>query len=139
MALCWSWNTCSSNGRQGGLFTLGVNLGVNKQLYKNIYFDANLHFGGGGGYRYLVNGGAILYPNIGLQYKKKDYSFGIQYGSVDFLSGIIKSDNLSFFIEIPSTLNATNYKNAHRKFEINNTLTDAVWTKPAVKNMQLVT
>ena len=40
-------------GDQGGLFTLGVNLGVNKQIYKNLYFDANVHFGGGGGYRTL--------------------------------------------------------------------------------------
>lgn len=58
-------------GDQGGLFTLGVNLGVNKQLYKNLYFDANIHFGGGGGYRSLVNGGGILFSNIGLQYKTK--------------------------------------------------------------------
>lgn len=57
-------------GDQGGLFTLGVNLGINLPVYKNIFFDANLHFGGGGGYRSLVNGGGIMIPNIGFQYKK---------------------------------------------------------------------
>ena len=35
-------------GDQGGLFTLGVNLGVNTKVFKSIYFDANVHFGGGG-------------------------------------------------------------------------------------------
>ena len=89
-------------GDQGGLFTLGVNLGVNTKIYKNIYFDANVHFGGGGGYRSLVNGGGILYPNAGLQFKKNGYSFGVQYGSVNFFTGIQKNDNVSFFVEIPS-------------------------------------
>ena len=49
-------------GDQGGLFTLGVNLGINFSIFKNLYFDANLHFGGGGGFRSLVNGGGLLYP-----------------------------------------------------------------------------
>jgi hypothetical protein len=30
-------------GDQGGLFTLGVNLGINIPIYKNLYFDANVH------------------------------------------------------------------------------------------------
>ena len=38
-------------GDQGGLFTLGAELGVTKKIYKNLYFDGNIHFGGGGGYR----------------------------------------------------------------------------------------
>ena len=53
-------------GDQGGLFTLGVTLGAQKQLYKNLYLDANIHFGGGGGYRSLVDGGGILFSNIGI-------------------------------------------------------------------------
>ena len=44
-------------GDQGGLFTLGIELGVNNRLFKNLYFDVNFHFGGGGGYRYLENDG----------------------------------------------------------------------------------
>ena len=97
-------------GDQGGLFTLGVHLGVNTKIYNNIYFDANVHFGGGGGYRTLVNGGGIIYPNIGLQLKKKNYSFGVQYGKVNFYTGIIKNDNVSFFIEIPSLLRYKSYE-----------------------------
>ena len=126
-------------GDQGGLFTLGVNLGVNKQLYKNLYVDANVHFGGGGGYRTLVNGGGIIYPNLGLQYKLKNVSFGVQYGYVNFFTGIQKSDNVSFFIEIPSIIRSAPYEAAQKEFTIVDNYTDAFWIKPAVKSVQQVT
>lgn len=126
-------------GDQGGLFTLGVNLGVNTKIYKNLYFDANVHFGGGGGFRSLVNGGGILYPNIGLQYKKKNYSFGVQYGHVNFFTGIIKNDNISFFVEIPSVLRRASYADAQKEFTVNDNSEDEVWKKPAVKSVQQVT
>ncbi|MEO9571612.1 MAG: hypothetical protein ABJH82_08345 [Polaribacter sp.] len=126
-------------GDQGGLFTLGVNLGVNKQIYKNLYFDANVHFGGGGGYRTLVNGGGILIPNIGLQYKKKGYSFGVQYTYVNFFTGIQKDDNLSFFVEIPSLLRTGSYADAQKTFINKNKSKDEFWEKPAVKSVQQIT
>jgi hypothetical protein len=126
-------------GDQGGLFTLGVNLGVNLPIYKNLYFDANLHFGGGGGFRSLVNGGGIMYPNAGLQYKKNGYSFGVQYGYVNFFTGIQKSDNVSFFIEIPTLLRTSSYKDAQKTFKANNKSNDKFWKKPAVKSVQQLT
>ncbi|MEE9406592.1 MAG: hypothetical protein V3V28_00820 [Polaribacter sp.] len=126
-------------GDQGGLFTLGVNLGVNTQIYKNLYFDANIHFGGGGGYRSLVNGGGIIYPNAGLQYKKNGYSFGVQYGYVNFFTGIQKNDNVSFFVEIPTTLRTVSYADAQEKFIVDSTSKDEFWQKPAVKSVQQMT
>ncbi|WP_445748344.1 hypothetical protein [Polaribacter sp.] len=126
-------------GDQGGLFTLGVNLGVNTPIYKNLFFDANVHFGGGGGFRSLVNGGGILYPNAGLQYKTDGFSFGVQYGYVNFFTGIQKNDNVSFFIEIPSLVRVSSYKDSQKTFEVNNLNTDEFWKKPAIKNVQQVT
>ncbi len=128
----------ATTGDQGGLFTLGAELGINKQLYKNIYLDANFHFGGGGGYRYLVNDGGFINPNIGLQYKKNDYSFGIQYSHVNFYSGEIKSNSISFFVEIPSILRFTDYNKAHQKFAANNISPDDFWNKPTIKNAQQI-
>lgn len=126
-------------GDQGGLFTLGVNLGVNKKIYKNLYFDANIHFGGGGGFRSLVNGGGIIYPNIGLQYKTDKFAFGLQYGHVNFFTGIQKGDNISFFVEIPTTVRAASYKDAQERFEVENTFSDSFWQKSAVKSVQQIT
>lgn len=126
-------------GDQGGLFTLGVNLGVNKKIYKNLYFDANIHFGGGGGFRSLVNGGGIIYPNIGLQYKTDKFAVGLQYGHVNFFTGIQKGDNISFFVEIPTTVRAASYKDAQERFEVENTFSDSFWQKPAAKSVQQIT
>ncbi|MCL7765214.1 hypothetical protein MPF19_17470 [Polaribacter sp. Z014] len=126
-------------GDQGGLFTLGVNLGVNTPIYKNLYFDANVHFGGGGGFRSLVNGGGIIYPNIGLQYKDNGYSLGVQYGYVNFFTGIQKSDNVSFFVEIPTSFRTASYKDAQKTFVEKNTSTDKFWKKPARKSVQQIT
>ena len=126
-------------GDQGGLFTLGVNLGVNFPIYKNLFFDANVHFGGGGGYRSLVNGGGILYPNAGLQYKTNKFSFGVQYGYVNFFTGIQKNDNVSFFIEIPTTVRASSYAEAQKTFIVNDVSKDNFWKKPGVKSVQQVT
>lgn len=125
-------------GDQGGLFTLGAEIGVNKQLYKNIYVDANFHFGGGGGYRNLVNDGGFINPNIGLQYKKNNYSFGVQYSHLNFLSGKIKSNSVSIFVEIPSVLRFTDYNKAHKNFIADNLSSDDFWSKPIVKNAQQV-
>ena len=126
-------------GDQGGLFTLGVNIGVNLPIYKNLYLDANIHFGGGGGYRVLVNGGGILFSNIGLQYKKDNYSIGLQYGNLNFFTGHIKNDNISFFVEIPSLLRTSSYADAQKTFIVNNNSKDEFWKKPAVKSVQQIT
>ena len=125
-------------GDQGGLFTLGVELGLKKQLYKNIYVDANLHFGGGGGYRYLINDGAFINPNIGLQYQRKGFALGVQYSHVDFYTGHIKSNAISFFVEIPSILKFTNYRNAQKDFIASNISAPHFWKAPVTKNVQQV-
>lgn len=126
-------------GDQGGLFTLGVNLGVNFPIYKNLTFDANVHFGGGGGFRSLVNGGGLLYTNAGLKYNAKSFSFGVQYGNVNFFTGIQRGDNVSFFVEIPTTLRTSSYANAQKVFAVNNNNKDLFWKKPAVKSVQQIT
>ncbi len=125
-------------GDQGGLFTLGAEIGVNKQVYKNLYVDANFHIGGGGGYRNLVNDGGFINPNIGLQYKKNKYSVGVQYSHLNFLSGEIKSNSVSVFVEIPSVLRFTDYDKAHQKFTATNLSSDDFWSKPVVKNAQQI-
>ena len=125
-------------GDQGGLFTLGIELGINKKIYNNLYLDANFHFGGGGGYRYLIKDGAFINPNIGLQYKLDKFNFGLQYSHVNFYTGHIKSNSVSFFVEIPSVLKFTDYKNAQKDFIVTNMSSDSFWKAPVTKNVQQV-
>ncbi|MFT5762320.1 MAG: hypothetical protein ACI8WA_001448, partial [Polaribacter sp.] len=125
-------------GDQGGLFTLGAELGLQKKLFTDFYLDANFHFGGGGGYRYLINDGAFINPNIGISYKQEKYNIGIQYSHVNFYTGEIKSNSVSFFIEIPSTLRFTEYQNAQKEFIASNLSDTNFWKKPVVKNVQQV-
>ena len=125
-------------GDQGGLFTLGIDVGINTKIYNNLYFDANVHFGGGGGYRYLINDGAFINPNIGISYKQERFNLGIQYSHVNFYTGKIKSNSVSFYVEIPSTLRFTDYKNAQKEFIASNLSDTNFWNKPVVKNVQQV-
>ncbi|MFV0247409.1 MAG: hypothetical protein ACK5H1_00405 [Tenacibaculum sp.] len=123
-------------GDQGGLFALGIALGATQKLYKNLYLDANFNFGGGGGYRYLVNDGAYINPNVGLQYKAVNYSFGMQFSRFDFYSGQIKSNSLSFFVQIPSIFRFYNHSKAHQRFKHKNLTFDNLEKRTAKKNVQ---
>jgi len=125
-------------GDQGGLFALDVAVGINTKIYNNLSIDVNFHFGGGGGYRYLVNDGAFVNPNIGLHYKRKNYSFGVQYSHLNFYTGKIKSNSVAFFVEFPSVLRFANYKEAQKTFVSENISIDNFWKKPATKNVQQV-
>jgi len=51
----------SVNGQRGGLFTLGVNLGVKKNLTEKLFIDTGFHFGGGGGASAPDGGGVFLF------------------------------------------------------------------------------
>lgn len=121
-------------GDQGGLFTLGVESGVSKKIIDNIYLDANLHFGGGGGYRNLVNGGAMLNTNLGFAYKKNGYSAGMHYSYINFLDGKIKSNSIGFFLEIPTQLRKADYNTANQTYSIEQL--DSFWKIPSTKNVQ---
>ncbi len=125
-------------GDQGGLFTLGVETGISKKLYKSLYFDTNIYFGGGGGYRYLVNDGGLINPNIGIKLKNKNYSIGLQYSYVNFYSGEIKSNSISVFAEVPIILRMANYREALKTFIAKNYKSVNLWNKPATKTAQQI-
>lgn len=125
-------------GDQGGLFTLGAGIGVSLPVYKNLFFDSNFHFGGGGGYRILVNGGGMIYSNLGFKYKFKNFSLGLQYGYLDFFTGLIRDENFSIFVEIPTKITYLGYKSANSKYKFKKD-SKKTWSKEGVKNVQQVT
>lgn len=125
-------------GDQGGLFTLGVDVGFQQKIIPNLLLDANFHFGGGGGYRYLVNDGAFVNPNIGLKYCFDQFNVGLQYAHLNFYTGKIKSNSVSVFIEIPSVLRFTDYKNRNQQFESTEADKNTFWDKWAQNNAQQI-
>lgn len=105
-------------GNQGGLFTLGIEIGIHQPLFSNFSLDANLDFGGGGGYRALINKGAYINPNIGFSYRFSKFDIGLQYSHFNFYSGSVKSNSLSFYIEIPTDIHVTKYQKAHQTYDV---------------------
>lgn len=124
-------------GDQGGLFTLGIEAGATNKLFGNIYSDVNFHFAGGGGYRYLVNGGGMINANLGLAYKTNQFNFGVQYSYLNFFTGKIKSNSVSFYLEIPTYIRAADYSIANQDFLDSNT-SFSFWNKIGTKSVQQV-
>tara|TARA_B100000809_G_scaffold63282_2_gene59981 strand:- start:1284 stop:2831 length:1548 start_codon:yes stop_codon:yes gene_type:complete len=123
-------------GDQGGLFTLGAELGFQQKIYKNLYFDTDFHFGGGGGYRYLVKDGAFINTNIGLKLKTQKVDFGLQYSYFNFYNGYIKSNSVSAFVSIPSTFLFSDYNQANKRFTTKTRDKKHFWNRQATKNAQ---
>lgn len=121
-------------GDQGGLFTLGAEIGFQQQIIGNLYFDTDFHFGGGGGYRYLVKDGAYINYNFGLKYKTDKGAIGLQYSYFNFYNGYIESTSFSAFATIPTSLFFTDYQNANKTFTPRTSEEVYFWNRPANKN-----
>lgn len=118
-------------GDQGGLFTLGLALGYQQKIFSNLFLDGNINFGGGGGYRNLINKGAYINPNIGFLYHFPKFNIGLQYSHFNFYTGSIKSNSASIFAEIPINVRVGNYKKAHQQFRPN---ANSPWYRAFHKN-----
>lgn len=117
-------------GDQGGLFTVGYELGFNYKLFSNTYFDANIDFGGGGGYRLVINKGAYLNPNIGLAYHFPKINIGLQYSHFNFYTGQVKSNSFSLYVEIPTNINVSKYKDKNNTYQLEK---NSPWNKTFTK------
>jgi hypothetical protein len=122
------------DGDQGGLFTLGAEIGFQQHLLGNVYLDTDIHFGGGGGYRYLVKDGGFINYNIGLKYNTSKLSLGLQYSYFNFYNGYIKSSGISGFVSIPTKLIFTDYEKANKEFVLDKNNSDYFWNRSASKN-----
>ncbi|AZQ42968.1 hypothetical protein [Nonlabens ponticola] len=120
-------------GDQGGLFTLGVELGATTRLVGNLHADANFHFAGGGGYRFLVNDGALINASAGVKYKFNDFAVGLAYNHFNFYTGEIEDNAVSIFVDVPSLFKVSDYKDAGKQYDLN--LDNELWNEPAVKTV----
>ncbi|WP_347173784.1 hypothetical protein [Polaribacter uvawellassae] len=109
----------SVNGKRGGLFTLGVNLGFKKNISKKLFIDTGFHFGGGGGASAPDGGGAMFLPhlNFGYQFEKFSTTFG--YSSIIFFDkGNITSNQFRLGVQIPLSFDYAPFKNKEHSFSV---------------------
>jgi len=123
----------SVNGERGGLFTLGFNLGIKKNITDKLFIDSGFHFGGGGGAGAKDGGGAFILPHVNLGYQFKNFSTTLGYSYINFFDkGNITSSQFRLGIQIPLTYEYTNFKNRGNYFlteKLKNTQWDSVAEK----------
>ena len=101
------------SGTRGGLFTLGVNLGINRSVYKNIFVDTGIYFGGGGGAGSPDGGGAFILPHFNLGYAFKKFSLEAGYSYINFFNGgDINSSQWNAAVQIPLEYHYTTFDHA---------------------------
>ena len=107
----------SVNGERGGMFTLGMNLGIKKQITEKLFFDTGFHFGGGGGASTPDGGGAFILPHVNLGYHFKNFSTTFGYSYINFFDkGNIVSNQFRFGIQIPLSYEYSAFKNKELSF-----------------------
>ncbi len=91
----------AATGQRGGFFTGGYTLGVERQLFDNLIFDAGGYVGAGGGGAAAQGGGLMIRPHVGLKYNFSWSKLGLNYTYVDFPNGNISSDAIALSLDIP--------------------------------------
>ncbi|MFY7669929.1 hypothetical protein ACOSP6_02460 [Tenacibaculum sp. MEBiC06402] len=116
-------------GIRGGFFTLGLNLGVKKEIYNNLFIDAGLHFGGGGGAAAPDGGGAFILPHASLGYDFKYFSLTTGWSYINFFDeGTIKSNQFYASVQIPFSFDYSDFDIREEEFTTEN-LKNSKWNK----------
>lgn len=123
----------SIHGKRGGLFTLGVNAGIQKKLTDNLFLDTGFHFGGGGGASAPDGGGAFILPHLNLGYQFKNFSATAGYSYINFFDeGNINSSQINFGIQVPISVDYTAFKNKENSYSFNQ-LKKSSWNQNSKK------
>ena len=109
----------SVKGMRGGFFTLGVNAGITTTFSNQLFLDAGVHFGGGGGAGAPDGGGAFILPHLDLGIQFEKFSFTTGYSYINFFDqGAIKDHQLRLGVQVPITLSFARMKNSEKEFTI---------------------
>ena len=93
----------SVKGDHGGFFTAGLTGGVQKKLFSELWLDAGLYVGAGGGGGTSQTEGLILRPYVGLFYDFKAVQLGLEYSRFNFHKSDTSSNSAALTIDIPFT------------------------------------
>ena len=119
----------SIHGKRGGLFTLGINAGVKKNLTDFLFLDTGFHFGGGGGAGAPDGGGAFILPHLNLGYQFKNFSASAGYSYINFFDkGNINSSQINFRIQVPISVDNTSFNNKEKSYNFNR-LKESSWNQ----------
>jgi hypothetical protein len=105
-------------GEKGGLFTLGADLGMNHNIYKNLKYDFGIHLAGGGGGNSPVGGGMMIMPYAGIKYSFKNVYLGLRYSYLDFVSGDIRSQQFNLHVDVPFEIIYASYSKVNSKINV---------------------
>ena len=126
-------------GIRGGLFTLGVNAGIRKNIIKNLFLDTGIHFGGGGGSGAPDGGGAYILPHFNLGYQFPKFSIEGGYSYINFFDkGDIESHQLNLAVQIPLSYDYTSFKNSENTININDSMKNSDWYQKSKKISMLM-
>lgn len=104
------------SGLRGGFFTLGLKAGMHTYINKNLFVDAGVYFGGGGGADAPDGGGAVVLPHVNIGYQFPKFALTAGYSYVNFFDGgLIKSSQLNYAIRIPFQLKYAPFNHIEKK------------------------
>ena len=106
-------------GKRGGMFTLGINLGIKRQITEKLFIDTGFHFGGGGGASTPDGGGAFVLPHLNFGYQFKKFSTTIGYSYINFFDkGNIISNQFRVGVQIPLSYDYTGFNNKEKSYSV---------------------
>jgi len=102
-------------GEYGGFMAFGAKAHAQRKLGNNIFINAGLDFGGGGGgksvsHSVILSGtGGYLKSYVGFGYQFEKYSAGINISHLKFKNSIINNTAFNLFVQRPFTYTTSNY------------------------------
>lgn len=128
----------SVHGKRGGLFTLGVNAGIRKELTSKLFIDAGFHFGGGGGASAPDGGGAFILPHLNIGYQFDNFSATAGYSYINFFDkGAIKSHQFNVAVQIPVHFDYANFQAKEKRYTTGQ-MENSDWNQASNKTSLLV-
>ncbi|WP_320417283.1 hypothetical protein [Tenacibaculum sp. IB213877] len=125
-------------GTRGGFFTLGVNAGIKQNLTDNLFVDAGIHFGGGGGAGAPDGGGAFILPHVNLGYDFKNVAVTAGWSYIDFFDGgDINSNQFYASVQIPLSFDFSDFDDRESSFSMDG-LTSSSWNQKSNRVSLLV-
>ncbi len=97
-------------GNKGGFFALALEAGAEQQLFSQLFLDAGIRAGGGGGDNTPVGGGLFYEPYLGLKFNFSHFATELYYSYVNFVYGNISSDQIGLMLSFP--FDSTNFKSS---------------------------